>query len=37
MEFANISAGDIIKVVSGDEFKVIDGNPIFNKNIIVVR
>jgi hypothetical protein len=30
MEFTNISAGDEFKVVTSDEFKVIDGHPHFN-------
>lgn len=31
MKFTNISANDKIKVVSVDEFSVIDGNPKFNR------
>lgn len=34
MEFTNISASDTIKVVSEDEFKVIDGDPRFNRKYV---
>lgn len=30
MRFTNISESDIVKVVTSDEFKVIDGHPYFN-------
>jgi predicted dehydrogenase len=30
MRFKNISESDIVKVVTSDEFKVIDGHPLFN-------
>lgn len=31
MEFTNISPTDEISVVSVDEFNVIDGDPVFNR------
>ncbi len=30
MQFTNISPDDVLKVVTSDEFKVIDGHPNFN-------
>ncbi|MCK5136704.1 MAG: Gfo/Idh/MocA family oxidoreductase [Bacteroidales bacterium] len=37
MRFTNISGGDELRVVSSDEFKVIDGHPHFNTKYVTLN
>jgi hypothetical protein len=34
MEFTNIQAADTLRIVSVDEFSVIDGDPRFNRQFV---